>query len=188
MNKFNLPVLWIWILVAVWTATYTHFTANSKTAFETQSVRTTRSLWLWEKIDTKKDYCNVIFNPQSPTIDQPFTVTVNWKVTNATTIKSFVQWPNSWWWWTNNFSWFPLIITESFNVPWTYVYTFTIKWDSMIQCEWKITIWKRIGIDQPTSVWPVVDPIPTAKPGASNDIWTLNPKNSNGEQPRTLRQ
>lgn len=349
MNKFNLPVLWVWVLIALSATLITNFTENKNTVFETQSVRTTRSLWLsatdkpaqqnnawlvpdqdtfevywmidkawsrwtiwindipcadvngdgmgdivstswgliskrkqfkevqwkancecihnpvdlatnwqlkpyilvnnewkildsnnratycpnwfflsnWKQlellwscnpeviafgywktekditakvalaefknvcnnwVDTNKDYCKVTFNPQSPTLNQPYTITVNWKVTNGMTIQTFIQWPNSAWWWTNNFSsWFPLVLTETKDVPWTYVYKFIIKGDSVITCEWTITIWKRIGVDQPVWPGPVVTPDPIEKPRANNNVWTIN-LNANGVQPRSLRQ
>lgn len=179
-------MLWIWVLVALTATVLTNMENSWNQVFETQSVRTTSSLWLQDQ-NSWKDYCKVTFNPKSPTINEPFTVTVDWIVTNGMTIETFIQWPNSGWWWMNNFSWLPIIITENKEISWKYVYTFTIKWDSVTKCEWTITIWKRIKRDP---IWPgpIIETNPNTKTIEDNTVWAIDVDANNTAQPRSLRE
>lgn len=194
MNKFNLPMLWIWLVIAISATAFTHLTNNTKQTFETQSVRTTRSLWI-QASNQSKEYCKVAFNPLLPDIDEAFTVTVDWVIKNGLTINTFVKWPSLRWWWTNNFSWFPTIITEAKSEAWTYVYIFTIQWENTsITCEWTLIVWKQ-NHDDKELAWleSAHDVNSDVKPEDKNTAWNQNQINNNAgvvhtTQPRSLRQ
>ena len=87
----------------------------------------------------------------------------------------------------NNFSWLPIIITENKEISWKYVYTFTIKWDSVTKCEWTITIWKRIKRDP---IWPgpIIETNPNTKTIEDNTVWAIDVDANNTAQPRSLRE
>lgn len=168
MHKFNLPMLWIWILIALTASGLTAIQEQNgwnqpNKVFETQSTRTISSLGFQSQNQiTPKEHCSVTFDSQIVAVNQSFTITVNWIVNNGKTIETVISWPNSWWW-INNFAWFPLTITDAKDTPWTYVYRFIINGDSVITCEWTITIWKRTRID-PIGPGPSIDAYPLAKP------------------------